>query len=133
MMNYSVLAYSSDESSEEDDEDSDDDDDEVEISEVRAAALIQLDTAHSEEKKHVHVPTETIVIEEGLIPPKFPPTRAYLFNHRNFSNLQFYGVCYICGCVGHSQRYCPLKWCTKCSTWGHSPSTCIEHVRFNFH
>jgi len=38
----------------------------------------------------------------------------------------FWGKCFLCSCVGHSQRYCPLKYCSKCSTYGHSVVTCAN-------
>ncbi len=38
----------------------------------------------------------------------------------------FWGKCFLCLCVGHSQRYCPLKYCSKCNTYGHSVITCAN-------
>jgi hypothetical protein len=38
----------------------------------------------------------------------------------------FWGKCFLCLCVGHSQRYCPLKYCGKCNTYGHSVVTCAN-------
>jgi len=38
----------------------------------------------------------------------------------------FWGRCFMCQCVGHSQRFCPLKYCPRCETWGHSIVTCVD-------
>jgi hypothetical protein len=32
--------------------------------------------------------------------------------------------CYKCLNFGHQQLQCALAWCTRCATWGHTPSTC---------
>ena len=36
----------------------------------------------------------------------------------------FYGRCYQCGYVSHSQKHCPLRVCDKCFKWGHSDLVC---------
>lgn len=38
----------------------------------------------------------------------------------------FWGKCFLCAYIGHSQRYCPLKYCSKCSSYGHSVVTCAN-------
>ena len=32
----------------------------------------------------------------------------------------FFGQCFLCKQSGHSQRFCPLKFCRICRTYGHS-------------
>ena len=38
----------------------------------------------------------------------------------------FYGRCYLCFSVGHSQKWCCLKWCPRCGQFGHSAVTCMS-------
>lgn len=68
-------------------------------------------------------PTNVIVIEEGDEPPQFAASKAYLFNTQ-FSQVRFFGRCFLCGCPGHSQRYCALKYCAHCDQYGHSIVCC---------
>lgn len=37
----------------------------------------------------------------------------------------FYGRCYHCRCLGHSQRFCPLRRCRQCGGWGGRCTCCI--------
>ena len=37
---------------------------------------------------------------------------------------QFWGKCFLCLCSGHSQRFCPLKYCQRCDDYGHSIVVC---------
>ena len=39
---------------------------------------------------------------------------------------QFWGKCFLCQCSGHSQRYCPLKYCQRCDDYGHSIVVCPQ-------
>lgn len=36
----------------------------------------------------------------------------------------FNGECYLCGMQGHSQNYCPLRYCGHCNGYGHSDKVC---------
>ena len=50
---------------------------------------------------------------------------------------QFWGRCFLCMCPGHSQRFCPLKYCQRCDEYGHSIVVCpyeesnLKAVRHN--
>lgn len=50
---------------------------------------------------------------------------------------QFWGKCFLCLCPGHSQRFCPLKYCQRCDDYGHSIVVCpyeesnLKAVRHN--
>jgi len=37
----------------------------------------------------------------------------------------FFGHCYNCGCLRHSQNYCPLKLCSICAKYGHDQRVCF--------
>lgn len=37
----------------------------------------------------------------------------------------FYGRCYHCRCLGHSQKFCPLRRCRQCGGWGGRCTCCI--------
>lgn len=41
----------------------------------------------------------------------------------------FYGKCFICGIPGHSCRHCPLKFCKKCNSYGHSAMYCRNPIK----
>ena len=71
----------------------------------------------------VDCPTNTMLVEEGDEPPQFAASKAYLFNTQ-FSQVRFFGRCFLCGCPGHSQRYCALKYCAHCDEYGHSIVCC---------
>ena len=117
---FSILSDGDDE----DEEDAKRDDDEIEI-----AAMLQIVT--SEESEDV-VPQKkqeaTTFIEEGLEPPMFFTQKAYVFNQK-FSQNAFFGRCYLCCYPGHSQRYCSLKYCAACDTYGHSALTCPAYPK----
>ena len=53
--------------------------------------------------------------------------RLVVYNNSKVS--LFWGKCFMCGCVGHSQRFCPLKYCTKCQQYSHSVVTCNPNIR----
>ncbi len=40
-------------------------------------------------------------------------------------NRDFFGHCYNCGCLRHSQNYCPLKLCSICAKYGHDKRVCF--------
>lgn len=40
-------------------------------------------------------------------------------------NRDFFGNCYNCGCLRHSQNYCPLKLCSICTKYGHDKRVCF--------
>lgn len=117
---FSILSDGDDE----EEEDAKRDDDEIEI-----AAMLQIVT--SEETEDI-VPQKkqetTTFIEEGLEPPMFFTQKAYVFNQK-FSQNAFFGRCYLCCYPGHSQRYCSLKYCAACDTYGHSALTCPAYPK----
>ena len=41
------------------------------------------------------------------------------------TNRDFFGHCYNCGCMRHSQNYCPLKLCSICAKFGHDQRVCF--------
>ncbi len=60
-------------------------------------------------------------ITKGACTPTFHSDKSFL------SKLSiFYGRCFLCHSVGHSQRYCSLRWCPRCNAYGHSVMTCVE-------
>jgi len=69
------------------------------------------------------LPNNLIIVDEGKEPPQFSASKAYLFNTQ-FSQVRFFGRCFLCGCPGHSQRYCALKYCAHCDSYGHSMVCC---------
>ena len=38
--------------------------------------------------------------------------------------ISFFGRCYHCKYLGHSQKYCPLRLCKQCQRHGHSEYAC---------
>lgn len=44
------------------------------------------------------------------------------------SNRIFHGHCYNCGCMKHSQNYCPLKMCSICAKFGHDQRVCFFNL-----
>ena len=108
--------------------DGDDEDDEEALADnppaesIEIAAMLQIVAAATEEEKETDPPATTF-IEEGLEKPVFFKQKAYVFNQK-FSQHAFYGRCYLCCYPGHSQRYCSLKYCAACDTYGHSALTC---------
>lgn len=67
------------------------------------------------------------ICTRGVLPPIFHSDKVFL---PKFS--VFWGSCFICQSIGHSQRYCSLKYCTRCGAagnknpYGHSVMTCSE-------
>jgi hypothetical protein len=41
----------------------------------------------------------------------------------------FYGRCFQCNYTSHSQKHCPLRYCTQCGTYGHSEVVCNKDRR----
>lgn len=116
---FSVLSDGDDE----DDDDAKRDDDEIEI-----AAMLQIVTSEENEAVPEKKQETKTFIEEGLEPPLFFKQKAYVFNQK-FSQNAFFGRCYLCCYPGHSQRYCSLKYCAACDTYGHSALTCPAYPK----
>lgn len=36
----------------------------------------------------------------------------------------FFGQCYNCHYQAHSQKHCPLRYCSRCNSFGHSSIVC---------
>lgn len=36
----------------------------------------------------------------------------------------FHGACFICKCMAHSQKFCPLRKCNLCDRYGHAEVCC---------
>ena len=79
------------------------------------------DNESEEEKEPMYV------IHPGKETPIFYSDKVFL---SKFS--VFWGCCYICHSTGHSQRYCSLKYCSRCGAnnksnpYGHSVVVCSE-------
>lgn len=118
---FSILSDGDDE----DDEEAKRDEGDIEI-----AAMLQIVTSEENEADDVTEKDkeETTFIEEGLEPPLFFTQKAYVFNQK-FSQNAFFGRCYLCCYPGHSQRYCSLKYCAACDTYGHSALTCPAYPK----
>ena len=93
---------------------------------IERAAMLQIVAAEGDDAVQNDEEHSTTFIEDGLEKPVFFTQKAYVFNQK-FSHNAFYGRCYLCGCPGHSQRYCSLKYCAACDTYGHSPLTCPDY------
>ena len=46
----------------------------------------------------------------------------------SLSNVTFYGRCFRCGYMSHSQKFCPLSRCRNCGEFGHMETVC-DRVR----
>lgn len=68
-----------------------------------------------------------VYIMRGKEKTQMNSERLVVYNNSKVS--LFWGKCFMCGCVGHSQRFCPLKYCTKCQTYSHSVVTCSPNLR----
>jgi hypothetical protein len=42
--------------------------------------------------------------------------------------ISFFGRCYHCKYLGHSQKYCPLRLCKQCQRHGHSEYVCWKSL-----
>jgi len=145
---FTVLWSSSEEQSSSDEDESSSDEDDVENDRGRSdqkksdrdgeelvcAARLQIDSQMGESNAESTttttlppvgsaLPNNLILVEEGKEPPQFSASKAYLFNTQ-FSQVRFFGRCFLCGCPGHSQRYCALKYCAHCDSYGHSIVCC---------
>lgn len=67
---------------------------------------------------------KNVFIMHGKEETRMSGEKIVIYNNSKVS--LFWGKCFLCGCVGHSQRYCPLKYCSKCGTYGHSMVTCMD-------
>ena len=106
--------------------------------EIENTARLQIDVAASKkstvedhaEGKGAETPQDVpfapghMFVDMGDEPPVFAASKAYLFNSQKSSQIQFFGRCFLCAYAGHSQRYCALKYCVSCETFGHSAVCC---------
>jgi hypothetical protein len=70
---------------------------------------------------------DRVFIMRGKEKTKMNSERLVVYNNSKVS--LFWGKCFMCGCVGHSQRFCPLKYCTKCQMYSHSVVTCSPNLK----
>ena len=42
----------------------------------------------------------------------------------------FYGRCYQCQYMSHSQKFCPLRYCPRCKEHGHADNACPQTRNF---
>ena len=64
-------------------------------------------------------PERRYVITNG----KQPPLRRGLQPQMVLQGV-FHGRCYSCKCLGHSQKWCPIRRCKICYQFGHSDAVC---------
>ena len=50
----------------------------------------------------------------------------------NLGSCWFFGRCYNCRILGHSQKFCPLRYCRVCKAWGHTDNVCSTRHKFKF-
>jgi hypothetical protein len=67
--------------------------------------------------------TYSYTIQSGHQPSVDSPERVKFF-HASAGTRVFHGHCYHCGCMKHSQNYCPLKSCQICAKYGHDQRVC---------
>ena len=64
-------------------------------------------------------PERRYVITKGTC----PPVRGGLQPQQALQSA-FFGRCFHCRCLGHSQKFCPIRRCKRCGAWGHSDVVC---------
>lgn len=60
------------------------------------------------------------ILTVGSRPPEMPPCPTRQAPPR----CAFFGRCFTCRYPGHSQKWCPLRFCTRCSDYGHIEMVC---------
>lgn len=65
----------------------------------------------------------TYVVECGLESVRYQPTQKMLLSP-SLRYTSFHGACYICKCLAHSQKFCPLRRCNLCLQYGHADMYC---------
>lgn len=40
------------------------------------------------------------------------------------TSVSFFGKCFECHYMSHSQKYCPLRMCKRCGEFGHAETVC---------
>lgn len=48
-----------------------------------------------------------------------------IFTGTALNSVSFYGRCFSCQYMAHSQKYCPLRQCQSCKEYGHSEIVCV--------
>ncbi len=95
------------------------------ITEMEKAVMIQIHSMDDPSQSITTQDENNIEIEYGNEKPVFPTSKVELYNKKFGLGMGlFYGRCFICGCAGHSQSFCPIKWCQKCHQYGHSQTNC---------
>lgn len=64
-------------------------------------------------------PERRYVITKGSC----PPVRRGLQPQQALQSA-FFGRCFHCRCLGHSQKWCPVKKCKRCGAFGHADVVC---------
>ena len=52
---------------------------------------------------------------------------------KNYLTAWFFGRCYYCRVLGHSQKFCPLRYCKICRTYSHTENVCEARHKFRSH
>lgn len=42
------------------------------------------------------------------------------------TSVSFFGKCFQCHYMSHSQKYCPLRLCKRCGGFGHAETVCAK-------
>ena len=73
-------------------------------------------------KYHLDVGKETVVYFDN------PVAMGKFSQFRNpLQHVSFFGKCYQCKYAAHSQKYCPLRYCKLCKSYGHSEMVCWKN------
>jgi hypothetical protein len=58
-----------------------------------------------------------------------PPSTSTMHNLNH--SVSFFGKCFSCHYMSHSQKYCPLRLCKTCIRYGHAESVCQTSKAIN--
>lgn len=96
---------------------------EEERAEVEAGAggVIYALTLGSEPLVHAHEVVQTVSGCGDLVSATVNSTSTTL---PALNSISFFGRCFQCHYMSHSQKYCPLRQCKTCKQWGHSETVC---------
>lgn len=106
------------------------------ISVNRFAALIETESEEEEDKASSSsssspassspVTRTTFSLTHGrrLLAPQTEPTAADNMATPSLNTISFFGRCFQCHYMSHSQKYCPLRQCKTCKEFGHSEIMC---------
>lgn len=99
------------------------------ISVNRFAVLVQSESEEEdagEAEPPVPPPRTTFSLTHGrrLLAVQTEPTAADNMATPGLNTISFFGRCFQCHYMSHSQKYCPLRQCKTCKEFGHSEIMC---------